>query len=185
VPGFGDIDARIVVVGLAPGAHGANRTGRIFTGDRSGEFLYGALYRCGLASQPRSVARDDGLVLRGAFITCPVKCAPPENRPSPSEIDNCSNFLSREMSALKSVRVFLALGSVAHKACLDYFARIDVPIPKPRPAFAHGSEVKIGPYVLLCSYHVSQQNTQTGRLTPAMFDAVLKRALVLSNPVDA
>jgi uracil-DNA glycosylase family 4 len=184
VPGFGDIDARIVVVGLAPGAHGANRTGRIFTGDRSGDFLYGALHRRGLASQPRSVARDDGMILRGVFITCPVKCAPPENRPSPTEIANCSAFFAREMSAHKSIRVLLALGSIAYKACLDHLAQLGLVVPKPRPAFAHGREVTIGKYTVLCSYHVSQQNTQTGRLTPSMFDAILNRAVLLASRVD-
>ncbi len=186
VPGFGDAKARIVVVGLAPGAHGANRTGRIFTGDRSGEFLYAALHRRGLASQPHAVGRDDGMSLSDVFITCPVRCVPPDNRPSPTEIAACAPFFTRELLALRRARVLLALGAIGWKACLDHFAREDQPVHKPRPVFAHGAEVTIGHFVLLGSYHVSQQNTQTGRLTPAMFDAVLKRAISLAarSPVD-
>jgi uracil-DNA glycosylase family 4 len=184
VPGFGDIEARIVVVGLAPGAHGANRTGRVFTGDRSGEFLYAALHRRGLASQPRSIAPNDGLSLQDVFITCPVRCVPPDNRPSPAEIEACAPFFTRELSSLRRARILLALGAIGWKACLDYLARRGMPPPVPRPAFAHGAEVKIGRFVLLGSYHVSQQNTQTGRLTAAMFDRVLKRATVLANQVD-
>jgi uracil-DNA glycosylase family 4 len=148
VPGFGDPQARIVVVGLAPGAHGANRTGRIFTGDRSGDFLFAALYRAGLASQPSSVARDDGLELRDAYVVSAVRCAPPGNAPRPDEIANCARFLDGEIDLLPRARVLLALGA----------------------------RVAVGDRVLLGSYHVSQQNTQTGRLTPAMFDAVLVRA---------
>lgn len=181
VPGFGDPKARIVVVGLAPGAHGANRTGRIFTGDRSGEFLYAALHRKGLASQPHSVARDDGMSLSDVFITCPVRCVPPDNRPSPAEIVACAPFFTRELSALHRARVLVALGSIGWKACLDHLARAGETIPRPRPPFAHAAEVKVGRFVLLGSYHVSQQNTQTGRLTPAMFDAVLGRAVLLST----
>jgi uracil-DNA glycosylase len=188
VPGFGDIKARIVIVGLAPGAHGANRTGRVFTGDRSGEFLYAALHRRGLASQPLSVARDDGMSLDDVFITCPVRCVPPQNHPSPAEIDACAPFFTRELSALRQSRVLLALGSIGWKACFDHFIRQGEVVPKPRPVFAHAAEVNIGRFTVLGSYHVSQQNTQTGRLTPAMFDAVLRRAIVLSvrrPPVDA
>ncbi len=181
VPGFGDTTARIVVVGLAPGAHGANRTGRIFTGDRSGEFLYGALHRRGLASQPHSVARGDGMSLSNVFITCPVRCVPPDNHPSPAEIDTCAPFLARELKALGRARVLLALGSIGWKACLDHLAREGAQLPRPRPVFAHAAEVSIGRFVLLGSYHVSQQNTQTGRLTPAMFDAVLVRAVALAQ----
>jgi len=186
VPGFGDTRARIVIVGLAPGAHGANRTGRVFTGDRSGDFLYAALHRRGLASQASSIARDDGLSLSDVFITCPVRCVPPDNRPSPKEIDACAPFFTRELSALGRTRVLLALGSIAWKACLEHLARTGRTLPRPRPAFAHGAEVAFGRISVLGSYHVSQQNTQTGRLTPAMFDAVLERAVVLStrNPVE-
>jgi uracil-DNA glycosylase len=180
VPGFGDAKARIVIVGLAPGAHGANRTGRVFTGDRSGDFLYAALYRRGLASQPHSVAHDDGMSLSDVFITCPVRCVPPDNRPSPAEIDTCAPFFTRELSALHRAHVLLALGSIGWKACLDHLVREGETLPRPRPAFAHAAEAKIGRFVLLGSYHVSQQNTQTGRLTAAMFDSVLERAVVLS-----
>jgi uracil-DNA glycosylase family 4 len=184
VPGFGDPGARIVVVGLAPGAHGANRTGRVFTGDRSGEFLYGALHRCGLASQPHSVGRDDGMTLRDVFITCPVRCVPPDNRPSPAEIEACAPFFTRELSALRRARVFLALGAIGYKACLDHLERLDLPVPKPRPQFVHGKESTIGRFVIVSSYHVSQQNTQTGRLTSAMFDQVLKRVVMLASPPE-
>jgi uracil-DNA glycosylase family 4 len=176
VPGFGDPDARILVVGLAPGAHGANRTGRIFTGDRSGDFLFAALHRAGLASQPTSVSRDDGLMLRDTYIAVAVRCAPPDNRPAPDEIARCAHFLDEEAALLPRVRVVLALGAIAWRAWLDRAERRGIAVPRPRPAFAHGSRVPLGEHVLLGSYHVSQQNTQTGRLTPAMFDAVLARA---------
>jgi len=180
VPGFGDRTARIVVVGLAPAAHGANRTGRVFTGDRSGAFLYAALHRLGLASQPHSMSRNDGLELTRVFVTCPVRCAPPDNWPTPAEIQACAPFLTLELSALPRARVLVALGSVGWRACLDHFGRTGAELPRPRPVFRHGAEVSIGRYALLGSYHVSQQNTQTGRLTAAMFDAVLRRATALS-----
>ena len=176
VPGFGDRRARILVVGLAPGAHGANRTGRIFTGDRSGDFLYAGLHRAGLASQAASVSRDDGLELRDAYIVCTIRCAPPGNAPRPDEITRCAPFLDREVALLPEVRVVLALGAIGWKAWLDHAARHGASLPRPRPAFAHGARVEVGGRVLLGSYHVSQQNTQTGRLTPAMFDAVLRDA---------
>jgi len=178
VPGFGDSRARIVLVGLAPGAHGANRTGRIFTGDRSGDFLYAALHRQRLASQPQATSRDDGLVLHDVFITCPVRCVPPDNKPTPVEIETCAPYLSRELSALRSARVLVALGAIAWKACLDHLERRGEAVPRPRPRFAHGAEATIGRWVLLGSYHVSQQNTQTGRLTAAMFDRIVRRAIV-------
>jgi uracil-DNA glycosylase family 4 len=181
VPGFGDPRARIVLVGLAPGAHGANRTGRIFTGDRSGDFLYAALYRQGLASQALSRSRDDGLSLSDVFITCPVRCVPPDNRPSPLEIRTCAPFFTRELAALLRARVLVALGAIGWKACLDHLEREGEALPRPRPTFAHGAEVRIGRWALLGSYHVSQQNTQTGRLTPPMFDEVLKRAVSLAR----
>jgi uracil-DNA glycosylase len=180
VPGFGDERARIVLVGLAPGAHGANRTGRIFTGDRSGDFLYAALHRLGLASQAHAVSKDDGLRLTGVFITCPVRCVPPDNKPTPEELRACAPFLRRELSALGRARVLLALGGIAWKACLDHLERAGHALPRPRPTFAHGAETTIGDFTLLGSYHVSQQNTQTGRLTPPMFDDVLRRALDLA-----
>jgi uracil-DNA glycosylase family 4 len=176
VPGFGDPQARIAIVGLAPGAHGANRTGRIFTGDRSGDFLYAALHRAGLANQPTSVSRDDGLELHDTFIVSTIRCAPPGNAPLPQEIANCAHFLDAEIDLLPRARVLLALGAIAWRACLGHLARRGAPLPRVRPAFAHGARVDVGQWVLLGSYHVSQQNTQTGRLTPAMFDAVLAAA---------
>jgi len=176
VPGFGDPRARILVVGLAPGAHGANRTGRVFTGDRSGDFLYAGLHRAGLASQPTSVSPDDGLVLRDTYIVCALRCAPPGNAPRPDELTRCAPFLDREVARLPEVRVVLALGAIGWKAWLDHAARQGALLPRPRPAFAHDARVEIGGRLLLGSYHVSQQNTQTGKLTPAMFDAVLRVA---------
>jgi uracil-DNA glycosylase family 4 len=171
VPGFGDPKARLVIVGLAPGAHGANRTGRIFTGDRSGDFLYAGLHRAGFANQPTSRTRDDGLALSDCFITCPVRCVPPDNKPSPEELRSCRPWLRDEL-ALLNPRVFLALGHVGWGACLDFLEW-----PKPLPKFSHGALVKHpGREVWLAAcFHVSQQNTQTGRLTEAMFDRVLER----------
>ncbi len=176
VPGFGDPAARILVVGLAPGAHGANRTGRVFTGDRSGDFLYAALHRAGLASQPTSTSRDDGLVLTSAYIVTPVRCAPPDNKPLPDEIARCAHFLDAEMALLPKVRVVVALGAIAWRAVLEHHVRTGGTVPRPRPPFGHGRLVALGPRWLLGSYHVSQQNTQTGKLTPGMFDAVLEEA---------
>lgn len=171
VPGFGDPRARIAIVGLAPAAHGANRTGRMFTGDRSGDFLYAALYRAGLASQPESVSRDDGMILRGAYITAPVRCAPPANKPTPAEEANCRPFLERELALLSELRVFVALGAIGFAAVATHFGL------RPRPRFAHGAEATLpGGQLLLGCFHVSQQNTFTGRLTEPMLDAVLDRA---------
>jgi uracil-DNA glycosylase family 4 len=180
LPGFGDPRARLLIVGLAPAAHGGNRTGRMFTGDRSGDFLYAALHRAGFANQPTSVRKDDGLRLSGAFITAPCRCAPPENRPLPEELARCSTWLDREIAALPRVRVVLALGGIGWGATLAHFIRRGFPMPRPRPKFGHGAESRIegGPLLLGC-YHVSQQNTNTGRLTPAMIDAVLARAKLL------
>jgi uracil-DNA glycosylase family 4 len=182
VPGFGDLDAGIAIVGLAPGAHGANRTGRVFTGDRSGDFLYAALFRAGLASQPSSTSRDDGLALAGAFVLAAVRCAPPDNRPAPDEIRRCARFVDAELALLPRKRVLLALGAIAWDACLGYLARAAAHSPRPRPRFVHGGELALpaAGITLVASYHVSQQNTQTGRLTPRMFDAVLARAKVLA-----
>ncbi len=171
VPGFGDPAAAIVVVGLAPAAHGANRTGRMFTGDRSGDFLYAALHRAGYANQPTSEHRGDGLALTGAWITAPVRCAPPANQPTVEERDRCRPFLERELVALTEVKVFLALGGFAYQVMAGILGVTR------RPKFGHGVEAPIGDgRTLLCSYHVSQQNTFTGKLTPAMLDTVLSRA---------
>lgn len=176
ITGFGDQNARLVIVGLAPAAHGGNRTGRIFTGDRSGDFLFAALHRAGFANQPTSVSRDDGLALRDVFIVAPVRCAPPDNKPLPEEFARCAPFLDREIALLPRVNVYLALGAIAWKAVLDHFARREIALPSPRPAFTHGASARVGTAWLLGSYHVSQQNTQTGRLTPAMLDDVLTLA---------
>jgi len=180
LPGFGDPRARLLIVGLAPAAHGGNRTGRMFTGDRSGDFLYAALHRAGFANQPTSVRKDDGLRLSGAFITAPCRCAPPANRPLPEELARCSTWMDREVAALPRVRVVLALGGIGWGAALAHFVRRGFPMPRPRPKFGHGAESRIegGPVLLGC-YHVSQQNTNTGKLTPAMIDAVLARAKLL------
>jgi uracil-DNA glycosylase len=179
VPGFGDPRARLIIVGLAPAAHGANRTGRYFTGDRSGEFLMAGLHRAGFANQPRSDRADDGLKLTDAFIVAAARCAPPDNKPLPEELARCAPFLDREMALLPG-RVLLALGAIGWNAALASAARTGDPLPTPRPAFGHGAEFQLpdGRW-LVGSYHVSQQNTQTGRLTPAMFDAVMKRVRAL------
>ncbi|MDP9033724.1 MAG: uracil-DNA glycosylase [Myxococcota bacterium] len=179
VPGFGDPAARIVVVGLAPGAHGANRTGRMFTGDRSGDFLFAAMHRAGLASQPTSVSRGDGLVLHDAYVLAAARCAPPGNALRPEELTQCARYIDAEIMLLVRARVLIALGAIAWRACLDHASRRGTPIPRPRPPFAHGATLSLGgptPRVLLGSFHVSQQNTHTGRLTPAMLDAVLAQA---------
>ena len=177
VPGFGDPRARLLIVGLAPAANGANRTGRMFTGDRSGDFLYAALHRAGFANQPTSVNRDDGLQLTDVFITAPCRCAPPANKPLPIELERCSAWLDREVALLPRVRVVLALGAIGWGAALSHFARRGLEVPRPRPQFGHGAVARIpnGPALLGC-YHVSQQNTNTGKLTPKMIDAVLQRA---------
>ena len=175
VPGFGDVEAELVVIGLAPAAHGANRTGRMFTGDRSGDFLYAALHRAGYASQPESVGPDDGLVMTGAYITSPVKCAPPANKPTAEERSACRPYLERELALLVNAKVYLVLGNIGYAAACQEFGI------SPRPKFGHGVEVPLADgRVMLCSYHVSQQNTFTGRLTPEMFDEVLGRARVIA-----
>jgi uracil-DNA glycosylase family 4 len=176
VPGFGDPDATIAIVGLAPAAHGANRTGRMFTGDRSGDFLYAALHRAGFASQPESVSRDDGQRLTGAWITAPVRCAPPANKPTTEERDACRPFLEREL-ALVPIRVFVPLGGFAYEGLCRILGVAR------RPPFAHGVEVALpDERWIVGSYHVSQQNTFTGKLTEPMLDAVLQRARALSGP---
>lgn len=180
VPGFGDLDAQIVICGLAPAAHGGNRTGRIFTGDRSGDFLYRCLYRVGLANQPTSVSRNDGLTLSGCYITSVVRCAPPHNRPSPAERDRCLSYLVRELQLLNRARVLVCLGAFAWNGVLRALEQLSY-IPRPRPRFRHGGQCRIGPYVLLGSYHPSQRNTFTGKLTEPMLISVLRRALRLAQ----
>ena len=174
MPGFGDPTAAVLIVGLAPAAHGANRTGRMFTGDRSADALIAALFRAGLANQATSVAVDDGLELRGCRITAAVHCAPPGNRPTPDERANCRTYLARELAAVEP-RVTIALGALAWDAVLTV-ARESGIAPRPRPRFGHGAEAMLGEMVLIGCYHPSQQNTFTGRLTPAMLDDVLARA---------
>jgi uracil-DNA glycosylase family 4 len=181
LPGFGDPRAALVVVGLAPAAHGGNRTGRVFTGDRSGEWLFAALHRAGFANQPHSVSRDDGLRLRNAYVTAVVKCAPPANKPAPEERDNCLPYLERELQLLKRGRVLLALGSFAWDGALRALGRLGAEVPRPRPRFGHGAETRAGDYVLLGCFHPSQQNTFTGRLTEEMMDSVLARARELTG----
>ena len=181
VPGFGDPRARLWIIGLAPAAHGGNRTGRIFTGDRSGDFLYAGLHRAGYANQPTSVSRDDGLALADCYISATARCAPPGNKPLPAEVANCSTYLDREWGLLRHKRVILALGKIAWDAAVALAVRQGCAVPKPRPAFGHGAEMPLGAgLVLVGSYHVSQQNTFTGKLTAAMFDAVLGRCRALS-----
>jgi uracil-DNA glycosylase family 4 len=180
VPGFGPADARIGILGLAPAAHGGNRTGRVFTGDRSGDVLFAALHRAGLANQPTSVSRDDGLTLAATRIFAAVRCAPPDNKPTPAERDTCAPFLREELTLLKpSLRVVVALGAFAWATWWSALPRVyDLRPPVPRPLFGHGAVAggRDGEPVLLGSYHVSQQNTFTGRLTPDMLDDVLCRA---------
>ena len=181
LPGFGDPDARILLIGLAPAAHGGNRTGRVFTGDRSGDFLWAALHATGMADRASSRRADDGLTLRGAYVAAAVRCAPPQNRPTPAERDACGPFLVRELGLLAAVRVIVPLGGFSWEAALRTLAALGEAVPRPRPRFGHGGEASIGPYRLVGSYHPSQQNTFTGRLTPAMFEAVLRRARELAG----
>ncbi|MDX2381608.1 MAG: uracil-DNA glycosylase [Acidimicrobiia bacterium] len=181
IPGFGDPDARIVVLGLAPAAHGANRTGRVFTGDRSGDWLFRSMFRAGLANQPDSVSISDGLELSDAWVTAAVKCAPPANKPLPIERDACAPFLERELAALPSMRVVVCLGGFGYQAATAHFG------VRPRPKFGHGVEVDVdggdGP-TLLCSFHPSQQNTFTKRLTEPMLDGVFERAVEMAEARD-
>ena len=174
--GFGDPSAGLIVLGLAPAAHGGNRTGRIFTGDRSGDWLFAALHRAGYANRPVSERRHDGLRLQGAYVTAVVRCAPPANRPAPAERDNCIPYLVRELRLLPRARVLLALGSFAWDGALRAVGALGVAAPRPRPPFGHGAEAELGEYVLLGCFHPSQQNTFTGKLTEAMMDGVLQRA---------
>jgi uracil-DNA glycosylase family 4 len=175
--GFGDPQARVLVLGLAPAAHGGNRTGRIFTGDRSGDWLFAALWRAGFASQPVSRALDDGLELRDCFVTAAVRCAPPANKPTPGERGNCLPYAVRELELLRELRVLVALGGFAWDAAL----RLLEPRARPRPRFGHGAEAAAGAYTLLGCFHPSQQNTFTGRLTEPMTDDVLRRARDLAG----
>jgi uracil-DNA glycosylase family 4 len=181
LPGFGDPAARILILGLAPAANGGNRTGRIFTGDASGDFLWAALHRAGLASQPTSTSRDDGLRAIDCWVTAAVKCAPPDNKPLPSERGNCAPYLLRELAALDQVCVILALGAFAWDAALSTLAALGIPVPKPKPRFGHAAEARLGERTLLGSYHPSQQNTFTGKLTPAMLDDVVARAKAIAR----
>jgi uracil-DNA glycosylase len=181
VSGFGDPEARIVIVGLAPAAHGGNRTGRVFTGDRSGDWLFGALHRAGLANQPTSVSADDGLRLDDAYVTAVNRCPPPANRPTPAERDNCLPYLVRELRLLERARVLVALGSFAWDGALRALAELGIERPRPKPRFGHGAEAAVGPYRLLGCFHPSQQNTFTGRLTEEMLDRVFARARELAG----
>ena len=182
VPGFGPADARILLVGLAPAAHGGNRTGRVFTGDASGDFLWRAMHAVGLADRPVSRRADDGLTLNGVRIAAAVRCAPPANKPTPAEQATCRPYLVREIALLAELRVIVALGAIGWDAALRALAALGhaTPTPSRKPRFAHGAETTIGPYTLLGTYHPSQQNTFTGRLTPPMLEAVLERARVLA-----
>ena len=181
IPGFGDPDATVLVLGLAPAAHGGNRTGRIFTGDRSGDWLFGSLHRVGMANQAESVSRDDGLTLYGCWIAAAVRCAPPANKPTPVERDTCLPYAVRELELLPAVSVIVCLGSFAWDAALRLLAAAGETPPRPRPKFGHGAEAQVGDRVLLGCYHPSQQNTFTGKLTRPMIDAVMRRALELGS----
>ncbi len=182
--GFGDPGARVLVLGLAPAAHGGNRTGRIFTGDRSGDFLFASMWRTGFANQPTSVSRDDGLRVRDAWITAAVRCAPPANRPLPAEREECLPWSVAELHLLPDIRVALCLGSFAWDAALRLRAALgepSAPLPRPRPRFTHGAEHAAEPFTLLGCFHPSQQNTFTGKLTEPMIDAVMGRARELAG----
>jgi uracil-DNA glycosylase len=181
IPGYGDPDARVMVLGLAPAAHGGNRTGRIFTGDRSGDWLFAALYRAGMANQPVSRSRDDGLRLIDCWVCAAVRCAPPANKPTPAERDNCLPYAARELDLLPLVQVIVCLGAFAWDAALRLMRlRGDAP-PRPRPRFGHGAEAQVGNLTLIGCYHPSQQNTFTGKLTEPMIDAVMAKARELAR----
>ncbi len=177
IPAFGEADARLIIVGLAPAAHGGNRTGRMFTGDLSGDWLFEALFQCGFANQPQSVHRDDGLELRGAVIVAAARCAPPDNKPTPRELRNCRQFLRRELQIFRSRRVVVALGQIAFRSFLTTWREIGETLPRGTFLFSHGGEWDLGEGVtLISSYHPSRQNTQTGRLTRPMFHRIFERA---------
>jgi len=182
VPGFGDPEARVLIMGLAPGAHGSNRTGRPFTGDSSGKFMYPVLYETGFASQPTSIARDDGMTLTNLYITAAVRCAPPDNKPLPQELAECSYFLDRELAGLKDVKVVVALGKIGFDAYLNYVQRLRLIASKKTYIFKHGAHYRMPDgKVLLSSYHPSNQNTQTGKLTREMFVEIFKQAARLAD----
>jgi uracil-DNA glycosylase family 4 len=181
VPSFGDPNARVLVVGLAPAAHGANRTGRMFTGDRSGDWLYGALHRAGFANQPRATAVDDGLELQDVFVSAAVRCAPPANKPTVQERDACRPWLDEELNLLAQLQVVVVLGSFSYIQTLKVLGDRGLDVPKPRPRFGHGVEVDLGALTLIASYHPSQQNTFTGKLTEPMFDGIWQRARALTG----
>ena len=181
LPGFGDPGASILIVGLAPAAHGGNRTGRIFTGDRSGDWLFAALWRAGLANQPESISVDDGLELDGCWIAAVVRCAPPGNRPLPAERDNCLPYLEAELGLLERIQVIVCLGGFAWDGALRALENRGAKIPRPRPRFGHGAQMRVGDQELLGCYHPSQQNTFTGRLTEPMIDEVMNRAVSLAR----
>lgn len=176
VPGWGDPQARLYIVGLAPAAHGGNRTGRVFTGDSSGDFLFGALYRAGFANQPTSERRGDGLALRDVYIGAAARCAPPDNKPTPQEFANCLAYLAREFELLKNVRVLIGLGALGFNAILKLLETHTPALPRPRPKFGHNTLYHIGNYALIGTYHPSRQNTNTGKLTATMFDRVFESA---------
>ncbi|HEX5613764.1 MAG TPA: uracil-DNA glycosylase [Acidimicrobiia bacterium] len=181
VPGFGDPDARVLVAGLAPAAHGGNRTGRVFTGDRSGDFLFASLHRTGFANQAHAVAIDDGLRLHDAYIAAAVRCAPPANAPTPTERDECRPYFVREIELLTSLRIVVALGSFAYESVWRALREAGHDLGPRRPRFGHGVEHTTGPVAVVCSFHPSQQNTFTGKLTPPMLDAVFTRARTLAT----
>jgi len=181
VPGFGDPEARVLVVGLAPAAHGGNRTGRVFTGDRSGDWLFAAMHRAGYSNQAEAVDAEDGLALTDAYIAAAVRCAPPANKPTTEERDRCLPYLVRELGLLHNARVIVALGGFAYDAVWRVLGQRGVTLPKPRPRFAHGLEVPLDDMTVLGCYHPSQQNTFTGRLTEPMLDAVFARAQAIAS----
>jgi len=183
VAGFGDPGAAIVVLGLAPAAHGANRTGRVFTGDRSGDFLFASMFRAGLANQPQSVSRKDGLELHNAWVTAAVRCAPPANKPTPTERDRCMDWLVAEFDLLQNVQVVVCLGAFAWDAALRLTSALGAPPIRPKPKFGHGAVAEAGPWTMLGCFHPSQQNTFTGKLTEPMIDDVFARARVLAGAV--
>jgi uracil-DNA glycosylase family 4 len=187
LPGFGDPEARVFIVGLAPAAHGGNRTGRIFTGDRSGDWLYTTLYKFGFSSLPGSLHRDDGLKLADCYISAAARCAPPDNKPLPAEFDRCRPYLAGELRLLKRLRVVVALGKIAFDEFLKAHKENGGAVPKPRPRFGHGSRARLDGITLLGSYHPSQQNTFTGKLTRPMFESVFREAreLIDRDPARA